>query len=293
MSLELSLAVRGLVTSVVHGDDFVASLSLGMVRDLRKVAYTMTEMDTVGSGKKGKVCDEIIRHSMYGDQYLNERLQWNSQVKVAASTANELQESAETDLDQKGETPTPSDDSTLKASSSCGGEDASKGGLGSLPSLVQTSSNTLASLDKQNEELWYWSIFSALKATSSCYEKLFPPGDVYWIHSDKISLPGACVSNSNVTESSASENNVKFDDSFYDKLDSLTQPTGQYDLVEPDLYSIQTQAGQAEWIKTRRVNLTYVEDVQAMFGITRFSPSMFLDHSPGRYEWCLKAAVRK
>ena len=185
MSIQLSKATRGLITSVVHGFDFVATWSLGSSYDLRDISIRMGEL---GSGNQLS-----ISHS-------------------PAIPAKILQEEF---------------DSVVLANSETQ-EVCQQRAPASTPALMSPDAD------------YRWESYKSIRRDIN-HEKLYVPGDVYWIRSETVD-----------TEQE--------DDQF-------------------------------QWTKQRLVTMSYVEDVQKVLNGLFLSSSMLLDHSPARYEFCLKALV--
>lgn len=196
MSLQLSRAVRGLITTVVHGDDFACGLSLGSFGDLRDII--------------GKLEDYEKHQSLTG-------------------------------IESNGSDIPAADVITMNSR---------KRSLEAFDSVVavnhETISNNAYDFDHRtpdSEEKWKF-----YQKLSECADnvKLFIPGDVYWVHSENVDLPAGEGSES---------------------LDSV----------------------EVEWTESRRIKMQYIDDIEYLFGRLRLSTNMFMDHSPGRYEYCLKS----
>ncbi|KAL9539198.1 hypothetical protein MBANPS3_010409 [Mucor bainieri] len=80
MSLELSHYCSGLVTSVVHGNDIVSGLSLGLLKDFKNIAVSLHEDSHVTD----EILSRVIGHYQHGSK----------------SAANQQQQHSEEDEDQ-------------------------------------------------------------------------------------------------------------------------------------------------------------------------------------------------
>jgi hypothetical protein len=107
-----------------------------------------------------------------------------------------------------------------------------------------------------DDDAFFLSLWKSLRADMQ-NSKLYPPGTVYWIRTESITAPeGMFGSLSFAQDQSLDSSATRSDD---------------------------------PWHKTKRVTIAKVSDVERMFSEVVFTRSMFMDHSPGRYEWCLLA----
>jgi hypothetical protein len=109
---------------------------------------------------------------------------------------------------------------------------------------------------------WYQSTLYQLRSEVMVNEKEYIPGDIYWLHSDQVSVPAPTPPPPAAPPTSLRQGN-------------------------------QEHASQAAtvggWVQTRRVVLSRVDRVEEVFSEVFLSRSMLMDHSPGRLEGCLDA----
>ncbi|KAG1091023.1 hypothetical protein G6F42_019539 [Rhizopus arrhizus] len=74
MSLELSQYCTGLVTSVVHGNDIVSGLSLGLLKDFKNIAVSLHEDSHVTD----EILSRVIGHYQQGDKKKQKESQQDS-----------------------------------------------------------------------------------------------------------------------------------------------------------------------------------------------------------------------
>jgi hypothetical protein len=60
VSISLSRLTRGLITSVVHNWDVVPTLSMGMIRDLRRVAVTLKDNPSLLEESRRKILSDVF-----------------------------------------------------------------------------------------------------------------------------------------------------------------------------------------------------------------------------------------
>eukprot|EP00158_Paraphelidium_tribonemae_P006472 Partr_v1_DN27834_c0_g1_i2_m22652 putative Lipase (class 3) len=244
MSAELSYAVRGLVTSLVHGYDFIARLSLGGVRDLKRIAWILAGDNTPAS-------DEIINQALSDFQNASDKKQ-KAEIQCAK---------AGTILYDRDATNTEQFDSAL----------------------CQNKEDTvLPPATPAKDKDWFWSIHTALLASSSS-DKHYPPGDVYWMHLEELE--------SIVTESPPNHlQRSQTDDTFFSKRESMTIPTlNRFEIPSKVAGPHPSLSTTVKMEGASILQLVHIQDIESMFVELQFSNSMILDHSPGRYEWSLKA----
>lgn len=221
--------MRGLVTSVNHGRDFVSSLNLGVLREFRKITLNLSQDEDLGGCRHGKMSDEILRHAFQRDDFDSlfkkdiDEFDWDA---MEAMSPTAMIPSGFGSWNRRTESPTPpsaeiSEIFTISMTA---------------PSSLKEK-KTVEELQKEND--WCWSLIKTLRADMQ-HDRLYPSGDVFWIHSSNISTPSTSV---------------------------------------------------AANAKTHRVVMEQIEDIETMFSEIHICKSMFLDHSPERYEWCLNILV--
>ncbi|SPO39358.1 uncharacterized protein PSFLO_04839 [Pseudozyma flocculosa] len=275
-SLDLSRYCRGLVTSVVHGHDFVPTLSLGMVRDMKNVAQTLcsdAETDTpqqivgrvIGLYQKRRSAtgrDEARRAQPAGlledgvprpsDPPAHERdLIMEPEELKQGRSRNRANDSGYQD-------PRLADDDLDPFSYSQGG--------GLNPGSASRGAQTYGAAgdagdDDADLQDWLWSLIKTIRA-DMCEEKLYPPGEVYCIESFPVFVtPRMRPPGEGATPSSP-------------RTSSPESPQA----------GDGTEDGRAE---AHRVILRFCEDVEKRFSEPIFAKSMLRDHIPTNYELCM------
>ena len=189
MCADLACNVRGLVTSLVYENDFISRLSLGSVRDLKKIAWTLAGED--GS----ETCDEIVKHAL----------------RAASATPQDLLSSSPKSTSSSN---FASSCDTPLSSSSLFNQGAPAGII-----LGEFDSSILSNIENSSERSreWFLSIHKTLLANSTTTQvKHYPPGDVFWIRTVESTSP--CTPSSSTLET---------DDDFYQTTDSITRPAAE------------------------------------------------------------------
>ncbi|GAC73579.1 hypothetical protein PANT_9c00195 [Moesziomyces antarcticus T-34] len=255
-SPDLSAHCKGLVTSVIHGHDFIPTLSLGMVRDFKNIAHALSEES------ESDVAREIVMRVL---GTYRQRSALRARVAavpehLAALEAPRPQEAplSERDVqvsrqelldgktrniarDDNYQDPNLKEDDLDPFSYSSGGGRVHEGGDPADPELAD----------------WLWSLIKTIRADMDSL-KLYPPGDVYCIESFAVFVTPRMQPDSEVV---------------VDR--SQAQQPGQ-----------QGQAG-GNRAQAHRVILRYCQDVQKRFSEPVFAKSMMRDHIPTNYELCL------
>ncbi len=255
-SPDLSAHCKGLVTSVIHGHDFIPTLSLGMVRDFKNIAHALSEES------ESDVAREIVTRVLgtYRQRSTLRARVGGVPEHLAALEAPRPQEAplSERDMqlsrqelldgktrniarDDNYQDPNLKEDDLDPFSYSSGGGRVHEGGDPADPELAD----------------WLWSLIKTIRADMDSL-KLYPPGDVYCIESFAVFVTPRMQPDSEVV---------------VDR--SQAQQPGQ-----------QGQAG-GNRAQAHRVILRYCQDVQKRFSEPVFAKSMMRDHIPTNYELCL------
>ncbi|SJX60388.1 uncharacterized protein SRS1_11702 [Sporisorium reilianum f. sp. reilianum] len=261
-SPDLSAHCKGLVTSIIHGHDFVPTLSLGMVRDFKNMAHALSEESdsdvareiitrVLGTyrkrsalratlGFKKKVPDHLASLEAPRPQEvpLAEReMQLSREELMKGKTRNLATDSNYMDPNLK-------EDELDPFSYSSGG-----GHIRPCPSTP----NMQAPQGASDTELadWLWSLIKTIRADMDS-AKLYPPGDVYCIESFPVFVTPRMQADSEV------------------------------------VFEREKKDGEGERrAEAHRVILRYCEDVEKRFSEPIFAKSMLRDHIPTNYELCM------
>lgn len=222
MSYELGRMTSRFITSLTHGCDFVSSLSFGSVRDLFKAASLLSE-SSENASSASLISDEVLNHVLYG------------RSGVATNT------------DSRGSNPTPNSRHDTPPPSPLT-KPANSADKKSSTQLIQLSDTE-----------WFHTIAESIRSRLT-NEKMYPAGDLYWMHSHKLHVPskeiGQLSINSHV----------------------LTESRG-----------FGSASSGSEWVLTRRILISRVDNVRSLCGEMQISVAMLLDHLAGKYELGLKA----
>lgn len=130
-------------------------------------------------------------------------------------------------------------------------------GLSSTSSFSTSSNKINTSSDEDSK--WFWNLKQKVQEAMDS-EKLYPPGDVYWIHSS------TAVAQVVADQPTSSPNNNNSGGSNNSPQHLAT-------------------------IHANRVQIHLCEDVRVMFGEPRFTKRMITDHSPASYEETIELLV--
>lgn len=267
-SPDLSAHCKGLVTSIIHGHDFIPTLSLGMVRDFKNIAHALSEESdsdvareiiTRVLGMYRKRCalraSVEFKHKQAAhlasleaprpqELALSEReLQLSREELLNGKTRNLATDSNYTD-------PNLREDELDPFSYSCAGRHVRRCASTSRVAPEQTDHATeLAD--------WLWSLIKTIRADMHS-PKLYPPGDVYCIESFPVFVTPRMQPDSDIVSNRNHTGNCAQDD--------------------------QHTNSRAE---AHRVIFRFCEDVEKRFSEPVFAKSMMRDHIPTNYELCL------
>ncbi|CDU23960.1 uncharacterized protein SPSC_02589 [Sporisorium scitamineum] len=261
-SPDLAAHCKGLVTSIIHGHDFVPTLSLGMVRDFKNMAHALSEESesdvareiitrVLGTyrersalratlGFKEKVPDHLASLEVPRPQEIplaEREMQLSREELIKGKTRNLAMDSNYMDPNLK-------EDELDPFSYSSGG-----GHIRSCPSTPNMS----AQEDARDTELadWLWSLIKTIRADMDS-AKLYPPGDVYCIESFPVFVTPRMQADSDI------------------------------------VFEREKKDGEGERrAEAHRVILRYCEDVEKRFSEPIFAKSMLRDHIPTNYELCM------
>uniref|UniRef100_V5F0V9 sn-1-specific diacylglycerol lipase n=2 Tax=Kalmanozyma brasiliensis (strain GHG001) TaxID=1365824 RepID=V5F0V9_KALBG len=260
-SPDLSAHCKGLVTSIIHGHDFVPTLSLGMVRDFKNIAHALSvESDSdvareiitrvIGTYRKRSALRSTLGFKQKTPEHLaslepprpqeiplaEREVQLSREELIKGKTRNLATDSNYTDPNLK-------EDELDPFSYSSGG-----GQVRTSPSTPQLSGQQGGG-DVELAD-WLWSLIKTIRADMDS-DKLYPPGDVYCIESFAVF----------VTPSMSPDSDIVFD---------------------------RSKESQGERrAEAHRVILRYCEDVVKRFSEPIFAKSMLRDHIPTNYELCM------
>ena len=282
-TLTLAKAMRGLVTTMVHGQDLVTALSLGTVRDWRRAAINLSELQRHPNKEMPPV--------RMSDAVLNKmKLTTPSGADtIVVVLQQQQQQTGESESESTTTTtmqpPPPGESSLLHVvTTTCqdDGEDAMDPALSPPPTSRPPPPPPPTNDDNDDgddaDTDWYWSLSKSLQADMQ-NEKLYPPGDVYWMRSEKVSILGG--GGGGIGSGGA-------------PADSDSPPTKSYSTTRANPTATPTATTSDDhpgWIQTRRVDMILVENVEDVSSEVTFSRSMLLDHSPARYQWCLNGLL--
>ncbi|KAN0063039.1 hypothetical protein ACQY0O_004202 [Thecaphora frezii] len=289
-SPDLSRYCRGLVTSVVHGHDFVPSLSLGVIRDMKNIAQTLC------LGQETDTARQIVARvvGLYQDQKKAKAglvgappvgLLDDGEPRPSEPPAHEREQVMEPEELKQGRSRNRANDRNYQdprlaedamdpfSYSQGGGLDpglagaAGPGGYG--PSRRGTDD---PEADLQD---WLWSLIKTIRA-DMIEEKLYPPGEVYCIESFAVFVtPRMQPSSDPVDESRGNPTHTST---------STSAPGTTTASASASSSSKSSEEGRAE---AHRVILRYCEDVEKRFSEPIFAKSMLRDHIPTNYELCM------
>ncbi|GAC95547.1 lipase [Pseudozyma hubeiensis SY62] len=261
-SPDLSSHCKGLVTSIIHGHDFIPTLSLGMVRDFKNIAHALSqESDSdiareiitrvlgtyrkrsglrASLGFKEKVPEHLASLEAPRPQEIplaERELKLSREELMKGKTRNLAADSDYTD-------PNLREDELDPFSYSSGG-----GHIRPSTSTNQAPSPPDAEGDTGLAD-WLWSLIKTIRADMDS-AKLYPPGDVYCIESFPVF----------VTSRMQADSDIVFE---------------------------RTEAKQGtRRAEAHRVILRFCEDVEKRFSEPVFAKSMLRDHIPTNYELCM------
>ncbi|PWN50265.1 hypothetical protein IE53DRAFT_369064 [Violaceomyces palustris] len=282
-SPDLSKHTKGLITSVVHSNDFVPTLSLGTVRDMKNVAHSLSDE------KEADMAQEIVGRVIGLYQRSRRSKQEGAKgISVGAPPPQlydpmhidsprpqeipsherelliDIEELAEGRTKNRAEEagykdPTLSEDYDSPYSRAWNANSGSQGATNARAAAASATQSKGEAVD-DDEEIhdWLWSLIKTMRADMN-EAKLYPPGHVYCIESFAVFV--------------TPRTNGK----------SSSMSTG-----EGERYSnVQEEQMSSSRAEAHRVILRYCENVEKRFSEPVFSRSMLRDHIPTNYELCM------
>lgn len=263
-SPDLSSHCKGLVTSIIHGHDFIPTLSLGMVRDFKSIAHALSQEGdsdiardiitrVLGTYRKRKMLRASLGYEQKVPKHLASLEQPRPQDVPLAE--REIQLTREELI--KGKTRNLASDANYMDPSLREDEldpfSYSSGGGHVRPSLTTPQD---VGADTGDTELadWLWSLIKTIRADMDS-AKLYPPGDVYCIESFPVFVTPRMQADSDIVRHREDRGKSK-------------------------------GKGEAR-AEAHRVILRYCEDVEKRFSEPVFAKSMLRDHLPTNYELCM------
>ncbi|SNX81664.1 uncharacterized protein MEPE_00369 [Melanopsichium pennsylvanicum] len=272
-SPDLSHHSKGLITSIIHGHDFVPTLSLGMVRDFKNVAHALSEhpdsdvareiitrvvgcyrkRSALRVEQKGRDHPDSLELPRPQELPLKEReMQLSREELMNGKTRNLATDPSYTDPNLR------EDDLDPFSYSSGGGY------------FRPSPSNPEKAEAEGDSELadWLWSLIKTIRADMDS-AKLYPPGDVYCIESFPVF----------VTPRMQADSDIVF------RRDTDSRSNMGENKEERDKGGKENPGGEKR-TEAHRVILRYCEDVEKRFSEPIFAKSMLRDHIPTSYELC-------
>ncbi|SPO20012.1 uncharacterized protein UTRI_00404_B [Ustilago trichophora] len=269
-SPDLSAHCKGLVTSIIHGHDFVPTLSLGMVRDFKNIAHALSEESdsdvareiitrVLGTYRKRSALRSTLSYTRSVPDHLStlepprpqelplseREMQLTREELINGKTRNLATDPTYTD-------PNLREDELDPFSYSSGG-----GHIRTATSRTQQSQQQQDDPTGDPELAdWLWSLIKTIRADMDS-AKLYPPGDVYCIESFPVF----------VTPRMQADSEIVFD----------RNPNQEE----------KKEKGEERRAEAHRVILRYCEDVEKRFSEPIFAKSMLRDHIPTNYELCM------
>ncbi|KAI3642748.1 hypothetical protein MP228_012303 [Amoeboaphelidium protococcarum] len=248
MSLELSQVVKGLVTSVIHGDDFTSSLCLGSILDIRDLVVSHSVLEEDASFTP-------THHESYQqDQYSQD----STLVYDEAATPTQSRPFSSSVAHNDNEHPSTS---PLTVSFLQNAYNKLRSQL-PFASTQESSSGVNDTQSNDNQVDQRSSDIFEMISSRLHYLKLYPAGDVYKLWSEKIEQ-------ASVSTKPDADPLINTSTKFVPSSTFNTSPAPSGDRM--------------------KVNLVKINDIESMFSQVKFTDSMMLDHSPGRYESLLQA----
>lgn len=265
-SPDLSTHCKGLVTSIIHGHDFVPTLSLGMVHDFKNIAHALSaESDSdvareiitrvLGTFSKRSALRKSLGYAAKIPRHLASLEPPRPQELALAE--REVQLSREELI--KGKTRNLATDSNYQDPNLKEDEldpfSYSSGGGHIRPSASTPNAQTQDLEDGSDSELadWLWSLIKTIRAAMDS-AKLYPPGDVYCIESFPVFVTPRMQADSDIVH---------------------------------NRQACDTEGKAEVRAEAHRVILRYCEDVEKRFSEPVFAKSMMRDHIPTNYELCM------
>lgn len=267
-SLDLCQYTKGLVTTVCNGIDVVPTLSLGVLHDLKSIAVSLEEEQSVAIDIVTKVI------GLYRPNH-------NSSSWMRSTSS----------YDQKN-TPINTNDGSLE-----GGEVRTrenvlmkdheiKNGVGKnrayskgyLDPALEGSHFGRAEASPELGD-WLWSLRRTMKAVSDA-EKLYPPGDVWHVESYEVFVVREDATKYQNPGSEAGSNPNPITPNR-----RVLTPTQKNRSMSS---SFNNQTNTSSRTQGRRIILRACDDVQARFSEPIFGKTMFHDHIPSQYELVLE-----
>lgn len=262
---ELSHAMRGLVTSVVHHHDFIPCFSLGLVRDLRSIAEVLEEA-------AGETASEILGRTIG----LYQRRKQQRIDREAEGHGGYL-----APIDSETEATLPTDVPISARSQVLDIKELTEGRThnrakdkGYVDPFYQSQADQAEHPDEDGAgddgdlEDWLWSLIKTMRANAQ-NDKLYPPGRIYIIESFEVSVTAPEQQQSQYRAFAGRSNGHGLNN-------------------DNDGFAMEGEfATASKKTAAHRVILRACEDVVARFSEPIFSRSLFRDHSPTNYHFCL------
>ncbi|KAI9609338.1 hypothetical protein H4Q26_007288 [Puccinia striiformis f. sp. tritici PST-130] len=277
---------KGLVTTVCNGIDIVPTLSLGVLHDLKSIAISLHEEESVAI--------DIVKRVVG----LYRPTKWmNSNGSASNPTSIPQQQQAQELLDQqeveRSKQKVTMNDHEIRngvGMNRATGSDYLDPALDG--SVFGKAENTPELAD------WLWSLRRTMRAVSDA-EKLYPPGEVWHVESYEVFVVRENESSSSTSTTSTSGSSK---DSRHSASTSDTRPvpvrppprtfssssSWKSSSQQQQQQSTHSQQATSSRREGRRIILRACDDVQARFSEPIFGKTMFHDHIPSQYELVLE-----
>ncbi|KAA1119605.1 hypothetical protein PGT21_029992 [Puccinia graminis f. sp. tritici] len=291
-SLDLSEYTKGLVTTVCNGIDIVPTLSLGVLHDLKSIAVSLHEEESVAIEIVKKVVG-LYRPKSTSSTTGPTQQQQQQQAQELFTSSQQDNDDDDDDGTGKNKEKVSMKEHEIRN----GVGDNRANGADYRDPALEGSVFGKAELTPELGD-WLWSLRRTMRAVSDA-EKLYPPGEVWHVESYEVFVvrevndqenkrkkknnPGApspgARSTSSPHPSSSSSNSTGF--SYPNHHDPA--PTSTPTTATPTPSSATSSRRQG-----RRIILRACDDVQARFSEPIFGKTMFHDHIPSQYELVLE-----
>ena len=300
MSASLCHATRGLITSIINGNDLVPYLSLGVLHDFQAVALAFK---TDNNEAKGEVRQRIwdALQSGFADRWYG--TPFSSPPPTTSSS--QPPPPPPPPSSPKASPPTTPSHQPPSSSSPPPPPPPSSPSFSSPPSPSpgrpnDTNWNTNPPLNGTEDEQWAYAALKVLRASMMSH-KLLPPGEVFVVECTRVlrrdrtfvgNHPKHQNSNNNhhhhsahnAGHASGAGATVDTTDGGYHNngtgAGTGTAANGGGGIPRVGAASEEEHIGRP----AQRIVLKYVRDVEKRFREVRFGTSMLTDHSPGKYE---------
>ncbi|WAR58199.1 hypothetical protein PtB15_5B431 [Puccinia triticina] len=263
-SLDLSEYTKGLVTTVANGIDIVPTLSLGVLHDLKSIAVSLHEEESVAI----EIVKKVV--GLYRPQ---------AAPSAPHQQAQNLFDSQPQQQQQQGDGGEEEEKQNVALSDSeiRNGVGANRAaGPGYTDPALEGSVFGKAALAPELGD-WLWSLRRTMRAVSDA-EKLYPPGEVWHVESYEVFV---------VREEDDRPSSVRRRPSVSPSSRAVSSSSAL-----PFLSAHPAPPGGASSTTSRRegrrIILRACDDVQARFCEPIFGKTMFHDHIPSQYELVLE-----